>query len=506
MYTSMLRRALLSSGVSGPKVYGSTVPAQMILDAANGTDSLDVIVIGDSNATFPGRAGYNNAWHRVFNTTLRVPIYATPLFAGGLTNTGAPTAAIEMARDVAGLGVSMNCTAAGVAGTTGTAKMMATSLADSNILALKNYLGNSVTGWDNPDKTINKLMMPHGYAANPVVVESTGGVFLGTYKQTCVSVSTFADSDTSSRTSWGSELVFGTDGAGAGVSLAYRIVYGTFASGSGQFKPRAVWENSGGLASQDSVFTSTNTGTVGYATKSWTIPALAFATGTGQKILHCGWDGFATGAASTTGPFASLWNSVVKVGQKGYSVSVLNAFGGLNSDLIVSKITNAGKLVDAYLKEIRERQIACGGTGRALVFLNVGSNTVEDATTWTTNAEALVTLLSSKWIALGGAAENISYILTVSHPNTTGAWATNRPAISSAANAWAIINGVSNNLCVIDINTLYTATQMSKYNMYDTAGQSHLNYNYPTSGTTITTMEDSYFAIVQGMVSAMISL
>ena len=505
MYTSMLRRALLSSGVSGPKVYGSTVPAQMILDAANGTDSLDVIVIGDSNATFPGRAGYNNAWHRVFNTTLRVPIYATPLFAGGLTNTGGPTAAIEMARDVAGLGVSTNCTAAGVAGTTGAGKMMATSLADSNILALNTYLGNSTTGWNLNDKTTNTLMMPHGYAANPVVVESTGGVFLGTYKQTCVSVSAFASGDTSGATSWGSELAFGTNGLGAGVSLAYRIVYGTFAAGSGQFKPRAVWENSGALHGQDSVFTSTNTGTVGYATKSWTIPAVTYNTA-GYKILHCGWDGTATGAASTTGPFACLWNSVVKVGQKGYSVSVLNAFGGLNSALTVSKITNAGKLVDAYLKEIRERQIACGGTGRALVFLNLGTNTVEDATTWTTNAEALVTLLSSKWIALGGAAENISYILTVTHPNTTGAWFTNRPAISSAANAWALVNGVANNICVIDINTLYTATQMSKYNMYDSGGEAHLNYNYPTSGTTITTMEDSYFAIVQGMVSAMISL
>jgi len=504
MYTSMLRRALLSNSVSGPKVYGSTVPAQMILDAANGTDSLDVIVISDSNATFPANGGYNNAWHRVFNTTLRVPVYATPLFCGGMTSASAPTAVMGISRDVAGLGIGASSTAAGIAGTTGTGKMLATSQADANILALTNYLGMSVTGWDQNDKTNNTLMFPHGFGANPVVVE-TAGTFLGTAAQSTVALSTFNSAETSTNTSWGSELAFGTDGAGAGVSLAYRIVYGTFAAGSGQFKPRATWWNSGALHGQDSAFTSTNTGAVGYATKSWTVPAVTFNTA-GYKILYCSWDGNATGAASTTGPFASLWHSVVKPGQKGYAVSCLNAFGGLNSALTVSKITNAGKLVDAYLKEIRERQVACGGTGRALVFLNLGINTVEDQTTWTTNAEALVTLLSSKWIALGGAAENISYVLTVTHPNTTGTWATNRPAISTAANAWAIVNGSANNLCVIDINTIYTATVMSKYNMFDSGGESHLNSSPTVSGTTITTKEDSYFAIVQGMVSAMLSL
>ena len=505
MYTSMLRRALLSNFVSGPKVYGSTTPAQMILDAANGTDSLDVIVIGDSNATFPSNGGYNNAWHRVFNTTLRVPIYATPLFSGGMTNAAAPTAVTSINRDTGGLGIGASSTAAAVAGSTGTSKMLATSQADANILALTNFLGMSVTGWNNNDKTTNTLMFPHGFGANPIVVE-TAGTFLGTFAQSSVQVSTFNSAETSTATTWGSELVFGTDGAGAGVSLAYRIVYGTFASGSGQFKPRAIWSNSTALASQDSAFTSTNTGTVGYATKSWMIPAQTFSIGSGQKILHCSWDGNATGVASTTGPFASLWNSVVKLGQKGYSVSCLNAFGGLNSALTVSKITNAGKLVDAYLKEIRERQIACGGTGRALVFLNLGINTVEDETTWKTNAEALVTLLSSKWIALGGAAENISYVLTVTHPNTSGAWLTNRPSISTAANAWGVLNGSANNLCVIDINSLYTATQMSKYNMFDSGSEAHLNSSATVSGTSITTKEDSYFSIVQGMVTAMLSL
>lgn len=489
-----------------PGFYGSRRAGAMLRDAVARTDSLDVIVIGDSNATFPGSGGYNNAWHRVFNTTLRVPVYATPLFCGGMTNVGAPTAVAGVLRDSAGLGIGASSTAAGVLGTTGTSKMLATSQADANILALTNYLGMSVTGWDQNDKTTNSMMFPLGYGANPIVVE-TAGTFLGTFGQSSVQVSSFNSAETSTSTSWGSELVFGTDGAGAGVSLAYRIVYGTFAAGSGQFKPRTIWSNSTALHSQDSAFRSTNTGSVGYTTYSYPIPAVTFSIGSGQKILHCSWDGNATGVANTTGPFACLWNSVVKTGQKGYSVSLLNGFGGLNSALTLSKITNAGKLVDAYLKEIRERQVACGGTGRAMVFMNLGINTVEDATTWTTNSQAIIDLFRTKWVAGGGDVNNISFLFTVTHPVTSSGtpFDSTRTAISNAANAYATANGSTYNLCVIDIASFYSSVIMSKYNMYDSGGNAHLNVNPNVSGTTITTKEDSYFAITQMMASTLLA-
>ena len=499
-------KRLTNTATSISGFYGSNVAGTMIKDAVAGTDSLDVIVIGDSNATFPASGGYNSAWHRVFNTTLRVPVYATPLFCGGMTSVSAPTAAASIQRDSAGLGIGASSTAAGVAGTTGTGKMIATSQADANILALTNFLGMSVTGWNVNDKTTNTLLFPLGLGANPIVVE-TGATFLGTFAQSSVQVSTFNSSETSTLTSWGSELAFGTDGAGAGVSLAYRIVYGTFASGSGQFKPRAIWSNSTALAAQDSAFTSTNTGTVGYATKSWTIPTQTFSIGSGQKVLHCSWDGNATGVSNTTGPFAALWNSVVKNNQKGYSVSLLNGFGGLNSALILSKLTNAGKLVDAYLKEIYERQVASGGTGRAMVFMNVGINTTEDATTWPANAQAIINLFQTKWVAGGGSLRNLSFVFSVTHPTTSNAapWDTNRTAISNAANAWAASNGNAYNVCVLDIANFYSSTVMSKYGMYDSGGNAHLNTIAMASGSSLTTKDDAYFAIVQRMVSTLLA-
>ena len=87
MFTSMQRKAyLLAANLNGPEVYGSGIPSLMLADAIYGNDSLDIIVIGDSNAGFPGDNGYSVAWNRVMQLGLRVPNYATPLMAGGPTN------------------------------------------------------------------------------------------------------------------------------------------------------------------------------------------------------------------------------------------------------------------------------------------------------------------------------------------------------------------------------------------------------------------------------------
>lgn len=508
-----------SSGVAPAGFYGSNRAGAMIRDAMAGTDSLDVIVIGDSNANFPGSGGYNAAWHRTFNTTLRVPVYATSLICGGMTNTFTVTPVTGtvynptgILRDMAGLGIGAGSTANGAvdATTTGTGRMLATSQADSNILALTNYLGMTVVGWDINDETDNTLMFPMGFGGNPVVVES-GTTYRGSIGRNSVQVSALKSDETSTATTWGSELVFGTDGIGAGASIAYRIVYGTFAAGIGQFKPRAIFTNNESLIGQDASFTLTNTGTVGYDTKQWLVPAFsAFGTTAGRRIIHCSWDGTPSSGgtgALTTGPFACLWHSIVKPNQKGYAVSCLNAFGGLNTALTISKITGAGKLVDAYLTEIRERQVECGGTGRAMVFMNLGINTAEDAITWTNNSQVLIDLFRTKWVAGGGDVNNISFLFTVTHPVTSSSspFDSTRTAISNAANAYATTNGNTYNLCVVDIASFYTPVIMTKYNMYDSGGNAHLNTNVTVSGTTITTKEDSYFAITQTMASILLA-
>jgi hypothetical protein len=48
MFTSNFRKAMLS-GLGGPELYGSSRASNMLKDLANGTDSLDIVIIGDSN-------------------------------------------------------------------------------------------------------------------------------------------------------------------------------------------------------------------------------------------------------------------------------------------------------------------------------------------------------------------------------------------------------------------------------------------------------------------------
>jgi len=83
MGMSMMRRGALASIVlEGPTLYGSGIPSTFLIDAANGDDSLDIIVIGDSNAG-SNDYGYTVGWDRYLGYELGCDMYATPLLGGG---------------------------------------------------------------------------------------------------------------------------------------------------------------------------------------------------------------------------------------------------------------------------------------------------------------------------------------------------------------------------------------------------------------------------------------
>ena len=71
-----------------PGVYGSRRASVFLRDAIAGTDSIDVMVIGDSNAgTYPSATAANGSGYTVGVAralqSLGIPIYATPLLAAG---------------------------------------------------------------------------------------------------------------------------------------------------------------------------------------------------------------------------------------------------------------------------------------------------------------------------------------------------------------------------------------------------------------------------------------
>jgi hypothetical protein len=167
-------------------------------------------------------------------------------------------------------------------------------------------------------------------------------------------------------------------------------------------------------------------------------------------------------------------------------------------------------MLDAYLKEIRERQIGAtpgtAGTGRAVVFCNTGVNGPDTSTTWPAGAQRIVDRILARWVSTNGNADNLAFVFTVTHPKTLGTWATNRAAVSTAANSWAATAG--GNVCVVDIQQLVSGLKLQKHLMYqDTttdAGQSHLAVVAvpPAAGTMAT---DAYASITQSIVSTLLA-
>jgi|694.fasta_scaffold30627_5 hypothetical protein len=498
MFTSMLRKSVLSAVATGPNIYGSTRAAQMLLDAANGVDSLDVITIGDSNAMYAGANGYHMGWQRALQFGLRIKPYGTSLFGGGMFNAGATSTAQGTQVNQAGIGTNAGTSAVttvAVGNSPSPCKMMAQNT-DTEIVGLRNYLGMSIS--DLTNSTTNSLLSANGFGVNPVVVE-TGTRFTTTYDNNVhVSNQTVA-----SYTSFGFESVFGTDGNGAGATLTYRLVYGTFPT-AGSFRPVWYWLPGGGVAKRETSDTPTSGG-YGYATQSYTY-APTF-NDSSQRGLRVSWDGYnsATTAHQALGPFAALWHSVINTAIRGYSVSNLVYYGGLTTTQIANKITGADKLLDAFLKEIRERQVACGGSGNTIVFLNAGVNI---SGTWTADAQTIVTRMKARWVASGGSADTIAFVFTVTHPKTLGSWATGRAAVSTAANAWG--QSAGDNVCVVDIGAMIDGPTLLKYQLYGDGttdgGQSHLaTIAIPPAGSG-TMADDGYQIVTSRIVSALLAL
>ena len=505
------RQLIGKDSIPIPGFYGSTQASKFLQDVIAGNDSLDVIVIGDSNAGYPGNNGYTTGWHQVMQFGFGVPCYATPLLSGGPTNPQQLTTGNGRGDGMWGLGVSQGWNAESNAGgsNTGTTFKQMIQSSDTNIVGLRNWLGFNFTNYNFNDTT-NLSLWPQGWVSNPAVVE-TGARFTGTFSNSI----TLANQFVSGVAAFGSEMAFGTNGLGAGVSLQYRIVYGTFPT-AGSFKPYSFYLGTTGAVLRDSATTSTGGG-YGYATKYFDVPTFALSvettpTPTQPTRISFTWDGAnsATTADQANGPFACLWQSLIRPNFKGYSVSCLHYQGGSTTTQIAQTIENCDKMLDAYLKEIRERQIGVtagtAGSGRALVFCNSGLNGPDTSTTYPLAAQRIVDRILNRWVSTGGNADNLAFVFTVSHPKTLGTWATNRAAVSSAANSWATTAG--NNVCVVNIEQYMSSLELKKYLMYqDTttdAGQSHLAVVAvpPAAGTMAT---DAYATITRSIVSMLLA-
>jgi len=504
-----------------PGFYGSSRAGAMLRDAIAKTDSLDVIIIGDSNAgnSATSNNGYTVGFQRVMQLGFRIPNYATPLLSGGVTDPLALTIENSRGDGLWSLGTSQrwnaHTNAGGLNSGTTYKQMIQTAAAapSGEIAGLMSWLGFNSTDY-NLSTTANKMLFPLGWMNNPAVVEA-GANFTSEFKNfigiTNQAVSGF--------NAFGSEIGFGSAGLG-GHALQYRIVYGTFPT-AGSFKPHSFYLGSTGTVLRDTVPTPTGGG-YGYATKPFDISTFTLATGPGgnpSRICFT-WDGSnsTTLADRANGPFACLYQSVIRPNFKGYSVSCLNYQGGCTTTEIAEKIEDCDKMLDAYLEEIRERQIGAtpgtAGTGRVMVFLNSGINSPsepETSASWIAGAERIRNRIAQRWVSTGGSLSQLSFVMTPTHPTDRAGsnWTTNGAAITAAACAWATTNANDGyNVSVVDISSAYTPMLLTRYQLYDNPttdiGQAHLK-QVAISPVTVTTVKDGYESVVQFITSTLLA-
>lgn len=475
-----------STAANAASVYGNKRAAQFVQDVVSGRDSLDIVTIGDSNGG-NGGYGYTVGLQRVLGFQYGVDPYATPLLPCGhryMTGASGTNNTLYDNTDTIGMGNGFyaawddSITIAG----SGPSRMMGLYTGDTNIDALKSFL-NFDTSTINTN-TGPSVPQPNRYMWLPVAIP-TGSTFGGSGVTNYVRLRT-----------WSPMLQGGT-----ATNFSYRLQHGTWATGSGQFKLRA--SNGGSTTYAISGFNSTNTGTLGYATTSLTI--------TNQTAeLFCTWDGGQTPTSNlVTGPFVGLWHSIIRTNKLGYCVTNFTTSDGRTTAQLADRVENVDKGLDCFLSELRARQIAAGGTGRVLVFVNSGVNGSETGSTWTTAADRIVARISSRWAVVGGSSDNLAFVFSLSVPMTSGytgsgsAWKTARSSVATAAQSWAVANA-SSNVSYVELDTLNPAWKLNSgwinttYYSNASTDQLHLTANFSS-------VSNGYDAVAGNIVSALLS-
>lgn len=536
MYRNRINPVSGLNAVSSSGVYGSSKAGTFLKDALNNTDSVDVVIFGDSNAGSPGYSGYTSAWSHALSS-LGIPLYATPIGIPSSTDgTNNRTSGMMLPfnqikwigrSEPGGIGTAYTLSERAVGTTTSSdATTLNTSLLDGYYVTDGTATASSSTTLtlaSNASSTNNayvgySLNIHSGSAQSAIVTAYNGTTKVATvaswsstpsstasYSITKVNIRPYSFSysapfvpASSTYTSPGNgsgikmaaaNPLVGNNGSG-GNTLQYRVVYAKFGTSGGTFRLAAMTgvntlisgaTQSPSPGSTISTYSGSN-GVVGYGTAT-----LDFTTTAAETT--CSWDGYYNGGTYTVnGPFACFYQSVIRKNFKGYSVSCLNYCGGFTTANLASQlvgISGNNKLLEMYLKELRERQIAAGGTGRVLWWHCSGINGPDSGSTWTTNCASIRDTVYNTWIGLGYPASDLAFVMAPTHPTITGdagdvGWGVARSDVMPAAVIWAnSSDNVAKNVCVVDIEKFITASQLKSRNLYQVLGdntvyESHL--------------------------------
>lgn len=459
---------------NGPVIYGSQRPTEMLRDLASGADSLDILIVGDSNTGFAtaGLWGYNSGFQEALNLK-------------GWTCYGTPVVPImddyTSNYTIDAWNVFIN-----------------NKTANGNCLS-GNASGGSTAfaGW-TPGISGSLTYVRYGSTSSTPVYKQSWAYISST------SANAYQDHYHSMTVNAAHPL------ANNSLTLWYRIRHGTFTTGSGKFQPnvRGELEASPWTVTQiaRSSVVNTNTGSSSFAMTEYSF------TPRNGETQRC--SPFGDGNSQSAGPIAIHSHSVY-CKRKGWSVHSHGYFAGYTSTQINSQVGATGStLLQTQLQEVRERQIAAGGSGRVLLIVHSGINGNETATSWTDAHTGIWNTYKAAWSALGYPASDLAIVSFVGVPRnsddssstgTTG----NLVAVRAAANTMAVSNS---DMTVVDVKTLMPYAMANRgvgngKSYYNTTNSVHLTGGYTSGSYPTGTKEasDGYTVVASQIIESLIS-
>jgi len=415
----------------GTGVYGSSTVGSFLRDVKAGIDSVDILIAGDSNTNFSGW-GWCDGINYAMQTNVSALEYGTPI---------------------------LPCISWGSALYYGVNQNEAVfSYIDQNG-TVQNAAGVGALG--------NTLVS--GKASGPANLTSAMTRGTGTLQpNTC----SFDYGWWAGSTDWSDTLggIYAYEGTGVlpwvGSALQYRVVHGKGPSmGTLRLSSRLDVAPFTTLTTQS---ISCNQASYDWVSSTLSVSANSARTGSKYAFFYASNN---VNSSRLTGPMAIALQSLSRTSTKGYSVTSISHHGGASMDTIASNISQAATIISQYLKEARQRQISCGGSGRVIVAIQGGVNAGTNP--WGTSAASFFATCATQWAALGYPPQDLAFLGWVSHQTAASDTLTTERASSIAlarANGAYTIVDLTAIVTYNDINT----GQGSGVTWYDSGGNQHL--------------------------------
>lgn len=384
-----------------PGVYGSRRVGQFLRDVTTQTDSVDILIAGDSNTNISGW-GWTDGLNFALQTNTSALEYGTPIMPTSSWNSNSyygvhvangfwakiPTSGvIDNPEGLPALGGTL---LKGI--TSGPAAL--TALMNRGSGNLQPNTSPFDYGWIASGDWSDKFAGPQSYQSATIL-------------------------------SW-SQL-----------EIRYRVVHG---------KGPGMGTIGLGARRDSGPFTTYGTSSIACAQASYewvtsTLTLAADSARTNIQIQYTFSSDITVPSTKITGPAAIALNSICTP-RKGYSVTCINHHGGANMDTVSSNVVQAATLLRQYLKEARLRQIDCGGSGRVIVCIQGGCNA--GVNPWSQSATTFFEQCATEWAALGYPSSDLAFLGFVSHqendPDDMTAERSSAIALATSSPQYTIVN------------------------------------------------------------------